>query len=329
MFSRVLFCLLFFTQLPNQSSGQILRKWNGEVIPGTEDINLGPGVDLDGLDLYGAWLRGVDLSNASFVGTNLTYADVAEVPLHNANFTDAILMGTNLTDTTGQGFTEEQLYDTASYQAHDLRGIWLRGIDLSRWDFGGQDLTEALLGYSRLADAIFTDAIVTGIDLTEVTIGGFVAEQLYSTASYQSGYLQGLRFRHNDLKDWNMSNLDLSNSRLGRWLEGTDFSNSNLYGALIEGSSFEGTNFAGVDLRGARFRARSQSADLNLAHFTAETIYDGNTVFPPGFSPTDAGLTLVPEPNGIVTAALSILAVLSSLQRKVCRAALSGTKSAY
>ena len=120
-----------------------------------------------------------------------------------------------------------------------------------------------------------------------------------------------------------MANLDLSNSRLGFLLEATDFSNSNLYGARIEGYSFEGTNFAGVDLRGAQFTGPSLSADLNLAHFTAETIYDGNTVFPPGFSPTDAGLTLVPEPNGIVTAALSILAVISFLQRKVCRAALN------
>ena len=174
MFFRALFCLLFFTLLPNQSFGQIFR-WtkDGDVIPGTEDIDLGPGVDLDGLDLHGARLRGVNLSNASFVGTNLTYADVAQVPLRNADFTDAIVMRTNLSLTTSGGFTEEQLYVTASYRAHDLRGIWLRGNDLSRWDLGRQDLTDALLGYSELTDAIFTDAIIAGIDLAEVTrIGG-------------------------------------------------------------------------------------------------------------------------------------------------------------
>ena len=98
--------------------------------------------------------------------------------------------------------TAAQLYSTASYQNHDLTGIKL-GVDISGWNFAGQDLTNADLdaNYGRAANfananltnvnfepraaqtgllgADFTNAIVIGTKLDAATVHGFTAAQLY------------------------------------------------------------------------------------------------------------------------------------------------------
>ena len=56
------------------------------------------------------------------------------------NFTDAVIRGAHL---GGTGITFEQLYSTASYQAHDLSGIDLIANNLAGGNFAGQNLTNA------------------------------------------------------------------------------------------------------------------------------------------------------------------------------------------
>jgi uncharacterized protein YjbI with pentapeptide repeats len=62
---------------------------------------------------------------------------------------------------TSLGFTKEQLYSTASYQATDLSGIRFLESDLSGWDFSGQKLAGAEL--SSITGADFTAADLRGI----------------------------------------------------------------------------------------------------------------------------------------------------------------------
>jgi len=85
-----------------------IYRWdNGEVIPGTEGITPGPGVQLVNLDLsYGDFSRliGSDLSRATFAGSNLTRARFSRQVLFQADFTDANIDGVDFTGTTPQSF---------------------------------------------------------------------------------------------------------------------------------------------------------------------------------------------------------------------------------
>jgi hypothetical protein len=58
-----------------------------------------------------------------------------------------------LTQATRNGFRKEQLYETASYQAKDLRGVNFQGSDLAGWDLSGQDLTGAQFNATDLTEA--------------------------------------------------------------------------------------------------------------------------------------------------------------------------------
>ena len=84
-----------------------------------------------------------DLSGWDFSGQNLTNADLCSSTLTNADLSGATVTGADFGDTTSRGFTKEQLYSTASYQAKNLQGIGLGDNDLSGWDFSGQNLSNA------------------------------------------------------------------------------------------------------------------------------------------------------------------------------------------
>ena len=173
----------------------IFRWDNGQLIPGTQGITPGPGVNLSspmgqwsspqrnlrfsdfsgGLDLsqtsfYRSWLDNSrfiganltraslgysTLTNADLSGANLTNAWLEHATLANANLAGAMVTGAGFFDTTWQGFTKEQLYSTASYQQRNLRGIGLVYNDLRGWDFSGQNLTGADFYHSTLTNANF------------------------------------------------------------------------------------------------------------------------------------------------------------------------------
>ena len=146
-----------------------------------------------------------------------------------------MVTGANFSGTTSTGFTKEQLYSTASYQAKNLTGIGLGQNDLSGWDFSGQNLTNAdlynsTLTNANLSGANLTNANMLGVDaherqpergggdggkLRDTTSHGFTKEQLYSTASYQAKNLAGIDLESNDLSGWDFSGQN--------WLTGGQF----------------------------------------------------------------------------------------------------------
>jgi uncharacterized protein YjbI with pentapeptide repeats len=138
------------------------------------------------------------------------------------------ITGANFGYTTHQGFTKEQLYSTASYQAKNLTGIGLTDNDLTGWDLSGQDLTHGNLNWSTLSGVDMTGAIVTGVGLNDTTSRGFTREQLYSTASYQARDLRGIGMGNNDLTGWNLRGQNLSNADLGEALTGADLTGADL-----------------------------------------------------------------------------------------------------
>ena len=97
-----------------------IYRWDtGEVIPGTEGITPGPGVQLDNRQLeyakLGGWNPGeaIDLTGAIFEESNLTNAQLNVSTLTNANLKGANLRNANLFDATGltsATFSPESVY---------------------------------------------------------------------------------------------------------------------------------------------------------------------------------------------------------------------------
>jgi uncharacterized protein YjbI with pentapeptide repeats len=256
---QCIMALIFLVALAASGRAAIFRWDNGQVIPGTEGITPVPGVNLsdwntDSHNLrYADFSAGLNLSDASFIDSWLENAHFQGANLNNAvlygsTLTNADLSGTTVTgafffNTTG--FTKEQLYSTASYQANNLQGIFLGRNDLSGWDFSGQNLTGASLSYSTQRNASLGGATVIGADFSSF---GLTKDQLYSTASYQANNLQGIGLGQNDLSGW-------------------DFSEQNLTGASLSYSTLTGADLSVAAVTGADFR------DTTSRGFTAAQLY--------------------------------------------------------
>ena len=125
------------------------------------------GWDFRGMDLTGAfdpmefaWPCNYNLNCANLSGQNLANAALSYSTFTDADLSEAVVTGARFN--TSLGFTKEQLYSTASYQAKDLSGIELPGSDLSGWDLIGQNLANANLYESNLIDADLTLADTRG-----------------------------------------------------------------------------------------------------------------------------------------------------------------------
>ena len=79
--------------LPAAAQADIFRWDNGQLIPGTEGITPGPGVQLDHHELAFAVLYHLDLTDSRFDFSNLTNADLRESKLTSANLTEAVVTG--------------------------------------------------------------------------------------------------------------------------------------------------------------------------------------------------------------------------------------------
>ena len=64
----------------------------------------------------------------------------------------------NISDfSNAKNFTSDMLYSTASYKNKDLQGVGLGNLDLTEWDFSGQNL----------ANTSFNDSTITRADFSE------------------------------------------------------------------------------------------------------------------------------------------------------------------
>jgi hypothetical protein len=114
--------------------------------------------------LSGADLSSADLAGANFTGAYLTGAEFAGADVRGARF--GIVCGPGAEICIGTGITLAQLYSTASYQAHDLRGIGLNSQALAGGNFAGQNFANAdfagALSYANLTAVDARGAILYG-----------------------------------------------------------------------------------------------------------------------------------------------------------------------
>jgi uncharacterized protein YjbI with pentapeptide repeats len=163
-------------------------------------------------NLTGISFAECNLEGWDFSGKNLTNSGFAGTRLMGANFANAIISGTNF---AGSGITQEQFYSTANYRDHNLVRVKLSDhlfrSELHGWNFSDQDLTGAVFASASLAGADFTNAVVRGAYFGLSTI---TKEQIYSTATYQSGDLSNIAFTAVDLSGANFATMKLTNVNL-------------------------------------------------------------------------------------------------------------------
>jgi uncharacterized protein YjbI with pentapeptide repeats len=218
--------LAFSTAAP----ADIYRWDTGEVIPGTEGIEPGPGVQLDNRNLDYALLAGFDLSDANFVLSRL----------RNARFVTGCFV---LPDC---GFDDRfSTLRNANFSHSDMTGADLAFLTLSNANLSHANLTNAVLDSATLTDANFDEATISGAVLQGTTSLGFTRDQLYMTHSYRSKDLRGIRISDNDLSGWDFSGQDLENANFGRWGRGLGPA-SRLKDASFENANISGANFNGT-----------------------------------------------------------------------------------
>src|SRR5262245_16569271 len=158
---------IFQWQYINPADPSQGKQQSTALAPDGAGVDAVPGASLSGRNLTMAYLTGANLTNANAGASNLTNADLSQANLTNADFSGATLGGADFTGAEVRaagfavtpyyfgrpfvsGITFTQLYSTASYQAHDLRGIKLSGNILAGGNFAGQNLTNADFRYAWL-----------------------------------------------------------------------------------------------------------------------------------------------------------------------------------
>jgi uncharacterized protein YjbI with pentapeptide repeats len=229
-------------------------------------------------------LNRMDLSGWDFSGQSLVGAGITESQLSGAIFDQADL------DHASVGGGPFNLQSDVNFRGADLSHV--RFDTNGRWqraDFTAANLEGARLSNNGFVDSIFTNAIIRGAELHSTFVWGFTLENLYSTASYQTGDLTNIKVEHGDLTGVDFSGIDLSGARLANvQLREADFRGANLTGATIgpwlDNADFRGANLTNtalsfdpvtfIDFRGANLTGASfERSSLVNADFTDAIVF--------------------------------------------------------
>lgn len=302
----------------------------GMVIPGTENIRLASGIQLDELNLAGAVLAEID--SASFQSTLLNYAFLNDLP--RANFANAKInearLANSFEDSNFSGASLESSWfatNTNSRQANfsnaNLQNAILNGtFDDARFD--NATLASAQLS-GRYLRASFEDANLIGnssqsanflgefirANFTNVDFGKSTMDGKFMEANFSGADLTQVRFGRHFRQPSPFLRADLSGANFsGNRIDDVLFTDTVFREANFTGTYLDNVHFTGVDLRGAnldrtRFKGGSlilsdlRQVDLStisggISAFTGSR-YDQFTIFPSSdFDPLGHGMEFVP-----------------------------------
>lgn len=173
------------------------------------------------------------MSDWDFSGQDLSAANFIDATLDGTNLTGAIVTDAAFGRVTSKGFTEAQLYATASYANKTMRGIRLSQNDLSGWNFRGLDVTGA-----RFDDADLSHADLSSADLTRVSM----EESILIRANLANANLTDGEFDEANLTAANLSGANLTSSSF----RGSNLSHANLTDADLTGVAIAGANLSGA-----------------------------------------------------------------------------------
>ncbi len=177
-------------------------------------IEVGPGMDVSGMDLRNCHISGFDLSNANFdncrvEGFSIRDCNVKGASFRNVDFrgcmaemegdfdvsgatiNDCVVSRSNFYRSFGLHLTPAQLKTTKSFQTKDLSNCMVQNFDGEYLDFRGFDLSNSRL-QGDFRHCKFEDAKIAGL----ICIGGISYDQLKTTNDFKSKKLNvNMRFR--------------------------------------------------------------------------------------------------------------------------------------
>ena len=171
--------------------------------------------DFSGQNLEYSFMHDMALVGTNFANADLTDAQFVDSVFTNADFTNAIVKGAAFHNATG--LTYEQLKSTKSYQDKDLGSIGFYGGNLNGWDFSGQSMSEANLGWTTLKNATFvnadlSDAYFYHANMTNVDFRGANVEGTdFDNATYKNTIMSD-----GVIKDFSMVSAD-DNFSVGKY----------------------------------------------------------------------------------------------------------------
>ncbi|MEX2168354.1 MAG: pentapeptide repeat-containing protein [Pirellulales bacterium] len=300
--------------------------------PGGAGVNAVPGANLTFRDLTMGYLIGADLTGAYGEAVILTNADMSQANLTNASFAPyqneygivyGDLTGANLSDAvvlrtqfSSTNLTMSQLASTASYQARNLAGIGLGGVNLAAGNFASQNLTYANFGGATLTGARFDHINAPDIVFAHANLANASFDHAYLPNSYFGGailqnadfsgaFLAGTHMGHTSLAGVNLSaavvrdaDLRATGITAAQLYSTASYQAHNLRGVKLSGD-FTGGDFAGQDFADARLNnVTFANADLGHANLVNGDLagflyYDdqGGIFVYPGANLANANLT--------------------------------------
>ncbi|MFO0897978.1 MAG: pentapeptide repeat-containing protein [Pirellulales bacterium] len=255
---------------PSLAEAQVLRWDNGQVIPGTEGITPGPGVNLSGWNTEGHRLSWADLTG----GLDLTGANLSHSWFESAHLDFATLVDANIAAT----FLYNASLTNANLERSNLTEAGLFYTDLTNANLAEADLRNAYCEWPNLHSANLAGALITGIRFYTGFNG--TPDQFYSTASYQTKDLHGVAIPFSNLSGWdfsgqNLTGADLSYAALNiAKLSGANLTDANLKSSNLTNSNLSGSNLAGADLNASSFTgAVVAGADFGGTQLTGDQLY--------------------------------------------------------
>jgi uncharacterized protein YjbI with pentapeptide repeats len=227
--------------------------------------------DLSGIDLSQNSLAGANFTNqkvtrASFTGATLTGADFTGAEIRGASFDIFLIPGfLSIIPSyqSGTGLTLNQLYSTASYQAHDLSGISLSFNNLTGSNFAGQNLSNANFAIAALTGADFRFANLTNANFQSAVL---------LNADFSQANLTAANFTaHQGFADY------LIPTFYGANLTGGNFRQANLTNANFAGATLTDADFSGAEIRGASF---SKQLNYDMWDAPSRTFLTGSGITP-------------------------------------------------
>lgn len=221
-------------------------------------------------------LRGIILYSGSLAGWNFAGQDLSQAELSGslagADFSGAIVAGARI-----GSMSAAQLYSTASYQARDLTGFTAGGAGLQGADLKYQNLRQANFATESLVQADLAGAHIQQAILT------LTADQLYSTASFQSHDLTGVNL-YGNLNGFNFTGQNLTGASL-HWIG----ANTDLTEAIIEGATiprgltaaqlYSTASYQQKNLQGVRFFEQNMvnsTSNFRGWNFAGQNLADAN-----------------------------------------------------
>jgi len=244
------------------------------------------GSNFERVFLHKAKLRGISMKNVNLQNADLSHASIGEVDLKGAD-----LRGCNLEHAAigHEGWVD---LAGAKLEGAKFKGAWILGRVI--WPEGFDWKNQGMWG--------------PGVNLRKMDLT--TAEHRGNVQGWCNRSMEGADISGSTFANWRWNQFYLFGMK-GITAVGTDFSNNRVQGGLIflaKGANFRNAKFVDCGIRGDYTSSNFQGADFSKAslfggakfkraNFTGVNwegaTYDKSVVWPDGFDPKKAGLTLV------------------------------------